>query len=151
MKIESIIEPNIEIQILQEKLLSELSSLLPNSRIELVGAMAVPMIGWPEIDIMIISEDIENDSFKLTKEEYIQGPIEKGISYLKKIIDNIEIGIQIMSPDNNMIYVHRNIISKLREDESLRKKYEEFKKTLSGLSRDEYKKQKSSWVRKILI
>ncbi|MDD4803636.1 MAG: GrpB family protein [Candidatus Pacebacteria bacterium] len=151
MKIESVIEPNIEIQNLQEKLLSELSSLLPNSHIELVGAMAVPMIGRPEIDIMIISEDIENDSFKLVNEEYVQGPVEKGISYLKKMQDDIEVGIQIMSPDNNMINIHRNIILKLRENESLRNKYEEFKKTLSGLSRDEYKKQKSAWIRENLI
>jgi len=50
-----------------------------------------------------------------------------------------------------MISIHRNIILKLREDESLRIKYEEFKKTLSGLSRDEYKKQKSAWVRENLI
>jgi GrpB-like predicted nucleotidyltransferase (UPF0157 family) len=151
MKIESVIEPNIEIQNLQEKILSELTSLLPNSHIELVGAMAVPMIGRPEIDIMVISEDIKNDSFKLTDEGYVQGPVEKGISYLKKTQDNIEVGIQIMSPDNNMIDIHRNIILKLREDESLRTKYEEFKKTLSGLSRDEYKRQKSAWIRENLI
>jgi len=151
MKIESVIEPNIEIQNLQEKLLLELSDLLPNSHIELVGAMAVPMIGRPEIDIMIISEDIENDSFKLVDEGYVQGPIEKGISYLKKMSNNIEIGIQIMSPDNNMINIHRNIILKLRENEPLRKKYEEFKKTLSGLNRDEYKKQKGAWIKENLI
>ena len=151
MKIESVIEPNIEIQVLQERLLSELTNLLPNSHIELVGAMAIPMIGRPEIDIMIISKDIENDSFKLVDEGYIQGPVEKGISYLKRMRDNIEIGIQIMSPDNNMISIHRNIILKLREDESLRIKYEEFKKTLSGLSRDEYKKQKSAWIKENLI
>jgi GrpB-like predicted nucleotidyltransferase (UPF0157 family) len=109
------------------------------------------MIGRPEIDIMVISEDIKNDSFKLTDEGYVQGPVEKGISYLKKTQDNIEVGIQIMSPDNNMIDIHRNIILKLREDESLRTKYEEFKKTLSGLSRDEYKRQKSAWIRENLI
>lgn len=151
MKIESVIEPNIEIQGLQEKLLSELSSLLPNSHIELVGAMAVPMIRRPEIDIMIISEYIENDSFKLANEGYVQGPVEKGISYLKKTQDDIEIDIQIMSPDNNMINIHRNIILKLRENEPLKIKYEEFKKTLSGLSKDEYKKQKGAWIRENLI
>ncbi len=151
MKIESVIEPNIEIQDLQEKLLLELADLLPNSHIELVGAMAVPMVGRPEIDIMIISEDIGNDSLKLVSEGYIQGPIEKGISYLKKMSNDIEIGIQIMSPDNNMINIHRNIILKLKEDEPLRKKYEKFKKTLSGLNIDEYKKQKGTWIRENLI
>ncbi len=151
MKIEFVIEPNIEIQNLQESLLSELAGLLPNSHIELVGAMAVPMVGRPEIDIMIISEDIEGDSKKLSEKGYIQGPVQIGISYLKKMHNDIEIGIQIMSPDNKMIDIHRNIILKLREDEALRNRYEKFKRTLSELSREEYKKQKSEWIRENLI
>jgi len=50
-----------------------------------------------------------------------------------------------------MIGIHRNLIDKLRSDEELKKKYEEFKHTLSGLSREEYKKQKSEWLEKNIL
>ncbi len=55
-----------------------------------------------------------------------------------------------MSPDNKMIEIHRNIIKKLQGDEELKNRYEDFKRTLSGLDREEYKKQKSQWIRENL-
>jgi GrpB-like predicted nucleotidyltransferase (UPF0157 family) len=151
MKIEKIIEPNAEIQELQDSLVAEFTTLLPNSHIELVGAMAVPMTGRPELDIMVLSPDILGDSKILEATGYVQGPVVKNTSFLKKEINGIEIGVQIMSPDNHMIEVHRKIISKLREDETLRKRYEEFKRTLAGLTRPEYKEKKSAWIKENLL
>jgi len=148
---ESIIDPNIEIRDLQQKTLAEMSTLLPSSQAELVGAMAVPMVGRLEIDVMILSKNIENDSKILSKNGYRQGPIEKEISYLKKIENDVEIGIQIMDAENKMVNTHRGIIQTLRDNDSLREKYEVFKKTLSGLSREEYKEKKSAWIRENLI
>ncbi len=155
MKIEKIIEPNTEIQILQESILAEFTALLPNSHIELVGAMAVPMTGRPELDILIISENIPEDSLILSQNGYTQGPVVDGNSFLKMYTmvgtDKIEIGVQILPPDSKMIDIHRKIISKLREDEPLRKRYEEFKRTLAGLTRPEYKEKKSAWIEENLL
>ena len=151
MKNETIIEPSVEIKSLQENLVLELSELLPHSHIELIGAMAVPMVGRSEIDIMILSKRVKEDSEILVNKGYNQGPVENAISYLKKMQGDVEIGVQIMSPDNKMINIHRNIISKLQNNEALRKSYEDFKRSLSGLTPEEYKKQKGVWIEKNLL
>ncbi|MDE2188511.1 MAG: GrpB family protein [Patescibacteria group bacterium] len=145
-RIETVIDPTTEILLLQEKMVGEVSDLLPMSHVEIVGSMAVPMAGRPELDILVISDDIAADSDILSKNGYKQGPIVKETSFLKKMVDNVEVAVQIMSADNKMVGIHRELINKLRNDEELRKRYEEFKRTLSGLSREEYKKQKSQWL-----
>ena len=151
MHIETVIDPSAEILTLQEKMVREVSDLLPTSHVEVVGSMAVPMAGRPELDILVISEDISADSEILSQNEYKQGPVVNETSFLKKMIDDVEVAIQIMSADNKMVGIHRNLIDKLRSDEDLKKRYEEFKHTLSGLSKEEYKKQKSEWLEKNIL
>lgn len=147
VKTEMIVGFTPQIETLPTLLKQELQKLLPNSNIEFVGAMAVPMVGRPELDVMIISEQIGIDSQVLVENDYKQGPLENGISFLKKMQDCVEIGVQIMSGDNKMVNVHRNMIQILRKNDALRHQYEDFKRTLSGLTREEYKKQKSKWIR----
>jgi GrpB-like predicted nucleotidyltransferase (UPF0157 family) len=147
MRIETVIDPNSEILNLQEQVINEVSTLLPSSEVELVGAMAVPMVGRPELDILVISKDIEADSKILTKNAYKQGPVVNETSFLKRMEGEIEVAVQIMSPENKMIEIHRNIIKKLREEDELRTAYELYKKTLSGLTKEEYKEKKSEWLK----
>jgi GrpB-like predicted nucleotidyltransferase (UPF0157 family) len=144
---ETIIEPSEKIFDIQQKSLEEIKTLLPNSQVEAVGAMAVPMVGRPELDIMVIGEHVEEDSKILAEYGYKQGPIVEGTSFLKMVEDGIEVAVQIMSPENHMINIHRNIIGVLCKNDELRKQYEEFKKTLSGLSKEEYKKKKGEWIK----
>ncbi len=151
MKIEKIISPNENVENLQQKIVKELEGILPDSEIELVGAMAVPMVGRPEIDVMVISNKVEQDSKDLVREGYKQGPIVNEISYLKKYENDIEIGIQIIPPGHKMIDVHGKIIQKLRDNPELRESYETFKKTLNGLGREEYKEKKSAWIKENLL
>lgn len=151
IRTETVINPSSEILSLQEKMIKEVSDLLPQSHVEAVGSMAIPMSGRPELDILVISEDISNDSETLSQNGYRQGPVVKNTSFLKKDVDDVEVAIQIMSPDNKMIGIHRNIIKKLIEDEDLRRKYEDFKLTLSGLTREEYKEQKSEYLEKNIL
>lgn len=146
MKTESIIQPSTEIFKIQDASLQEVSSLLPQSHVEAVGAMAVPMTGRPELDLLVISEHIKQDSNILTLHGYKQGPLINGTSFLKKMVGDIEVAVQVMSPENKMITTHRSIIELLRSNEELRNQYEEFKKTLTGLSREEYKEKKSAWI-----
>lgn len=150
-KTETIINPNEDILALQEKSIKEISELLRNSHVESIGAMAVPMVGRPELDILVISDDIQKDSEILVRNGYKQGPFVDEASFLKKKENGVEIAIQIMSPSNKMIGIHRDIIQKLRGDEELKKKYEEFKRTLDGLTREEYKKQKSAWLKENIL
>ncbi len=90
---ETIIDPNQEILNIQEKFLEEVSVLLIKSKVEIIGAMAVPMAGRPELDILVISDNVEDDSSVLVKNGYKQGPIVKGTSFLKKIHEGVEIAV----------------------------------------------------------
>jgi GrpB-like predicted nucleotidyltransferase (UPF0157 family) len=58
---------------------------------------------------------------------------------------------RVTTEDNQMVSVHRGMISLLLENEALRKQYEDFKRALSGLSSDEYKKKKCDWIREHIL
>ena len=150
IKTETIIEPSEKILGIQQEKLREIKIILPNSEVEPVGAMAVPMVGRPELDFMVISNDVEEDSKKLVENGYKQGPKVEATSFLKIMNWDVEVAVQIMPPGSKMIETHRKIVDKLRKDDSLRNKYEEFKRSLSGLSREEYKQKKSGWIRENL-
>ena len=151
MRIEKIIEPSEEVFRLQRDSLDEVGLLLPDAHVEAVGSMAVPLVGRPELDIMVLSENIAEDSKSLESHGYKQGPVVDGISNLKKVVDGVEVAIQVMSPNHSMVETHRSVITILRSNNELRKKYEDFKKTLSGLSREEYKVKKSRWIQEYII
>ncbi|HEV7424614.1 MAG TPA: GrpB family protein, partial [Candidatus Paceibacterota bacterium] len=108
---------------------------------------SVPMIGRPELDLMVISNDLENDSRQVEKIGFKQGSVELGkASYLKKIEDGVDVTVQILSSDNPLINRHRNILVILKSNHELRKQYEEFKKTLAGLEKQEYRAKKKEWL-----
>lgn len=151
-RFESIIEPNEEIFGVQEASLKEVSELLPKSRVELIGAMAVPMMGREELDLLIISDDISGDSQTLVNAGFKQGPVVNETSFLKKMVGKIEVAVQILGPDHKMIGVHHKILGLLRSNETLRKEYEIFKQNkLSGLTREDYRKKKSEWLEEHIL
>lgn len=151
MKIETIIEPNEAIFAIQQKYFDVLKESFPDLTVELIGGMSVPMTGRPELDLMVISEDFENDSKKVEEMGFKQGPIEPGkASYLKKLEGGVDVTVQILHPDNSMIERHRNILEILRINHELRKQYEEFKKTLSGLEKQEYRAKKKEWLKEYM-
>lgn len=143
--------PTEETNKLQQDLVGELAKLLPDSDVEAIGAVAVPIAGRNEIDIMIVSDDILRDTEVLAQNGYRKGPIENGISYLKIYRDGVEIGVQIIPAGHKMIGTHRQIIAKLCADVDLRKRYEQFKLSLGGLSFDEYKQRKGEWIKDNLL
>ena len=147
MKIETIVQPNETIFGIQQKYFSALKALFPNLTVELIGGMSVPMIGRPELDLMVISNDLKNDSRRVEELGFKQGSIEPNkASYLKKVEDGVDVTVQILSPDNSMIDRHRKILAILQNNHELREKYEEFKRTLAGLEKQEYRAKKKEWV-----
>jgi|SRR3989344_3833582 len=136
---------------LQLDLISKLSEILADSEVEAVGAVAVPVAGRKELDIMVISENILKDTEILSQNGYKKGPIENEISYLKSFEGDIEVGVQIIPVGHKMIDIHRKIISRLRGNEDLRKTYEHFKLSLDGLGTEEYKQNKSLWIKEHLL
>lgn len=145
-RIESIIEPNEDIIDLQNRTVKEIADLLPDIEIQKIGVMSVPMIGRPELDLVVITDDPENVVKKLEQASYRAGPFVQGIHFMKKYIDGIDIALQIMKPENKMIDSHQRFLTLLKGDQQLKSKYEEFKRTLNGLKSEEYKKRKNEWI-----
>jgi GrpB-like predicted nucleotidyltransferase (UPF0157 family) len=146
-----IIEPSDVIEKIADESVFNIKTLLPERMVEHVGAMAIPMAGREEIDIMVISPNIQEDSVILNDAGYDVGPIQNEISYFKKFVDGIEIGIQIASENHPMIDIHRNIIKKLKNNPDLKKKYSKFKHNLNGLTLNEYKLKKNIWIKENLL
>lgn len=146
-----IVESSDLIEKITNQVISNIKILLPERIMEHIGAMAVPMSGREEIDIMVISPNIQGDSAILNNANYSIGPTQNGISYLKKFIDGIEIGIQIIPENHLMIAIHRSIIEKLKGSPELKERYSKFKYSLVGLTPDEYKTKKSMWIKENLL
>jgi GrpB-like predicted nucleotidyltransferase (UPF0157 family) len=147
MKIEKIIEPNEQILDLQKAAIEEVKGIVSSEHVEAVGGMAVPMIGRPELDILVISEDIERDADKLEANGFMYRTLDGGSIFLKKKVNGVEIAVQLSSPGNPTIERHHKMIDLMRNDDDLRVRYEAFKQTLDGLSRQEYKQKKTEWIK----
>lgn len=117
----------------------------------MVGGMAVPMIGRPELDILVIADDIEGDTKKLEAVGFGHRGFADDASYLKQVVEGVDVTVQIMHEDNKIIAIHRGLVELLRKDESLRKRYGEFKWTLSGLERYEYKRRKIEFLKENIL
>lgn len=147
MKIETVVEPNEHIFEIQRRYLEVVNQTLPDRHIEMVGGMAVPMTGRPELDILVITDDIEGDTKKLETVGFGHRGVADNASYLKQVVEGVDVTVQIMHEDNKMVTIHRGLIELLRKDDELRKKYEEFKRRLSGLERYEYKEKKIQFLK----
>lgn len=151
MKIETVIEPNDHIFEIQRRYVDIVSQMLPGRHIEMVGGMAVPMIGRPELDILVITDDVEGDALKLETFGFGYLTFADDAAYLKQKVEGVEVTVQIMREDNKMVNILRQILMLLRTDEALRKEYEAFKRTLAGLERSEYKKRKVEYLQKNIL
>ncbi|MES2409627.1 MAG: UDP-N-acetylmuramoyl-L-alanine--D-glutamate ligase [Patescibacteria group bacterium] len=149
--IDRIIEPGPEILELQARAADEISTLLPASVVEAIGSMSVPLAGKEEIDMMVITDDVEGNSKILESNGYRQGPVVKGISYLKRKEKGIEIAPQVIPKGHKMIGIHHLIIQKLRNNNELRERYKDLKKSLVGSTVEEYKEKKNAWIRQYLL
>lgn len=150
-KTETIIEPNDHILRIQQEYIEKIQQLLPEAHIEIVGSMAIPMAGRSELDILVISKDIETDSKKIEDTGFLYRTLADNAYYLKKKVEGVDVTVHVMFKDNKMITIYRKMIELLRSDDILRKRYEEFKWTLNGLARSEYKKKKVDWMKENIL
>lgn len=125
-----------------------LKKLLPTAKIELVGSAAVPMKGKEEIDILIEVDNLEKSAKVLENNGF-----ERGRTFLprKAYFNDKKFGIECefhIHPkgDENAIRI-KKFKNKLKTDQKLRKKFELFKQSCEGLTRLEYRKRKTKWIK----
>lgn len=152
-KFVKIIELNQKIIDTQKSVVEKLKNIFPEAQVEAVGSIAVPMTGRPEIDIMVIvnKKDIASIVDSLISCGYGRGPVVDNIAYVRKFEKDIEIGIQVLPLEHKMIGIHKKILAKLQSDKKLRNSYSKLKKDLDGLPEENYKRQKSEWIRKNIL
>lgn len=131
--------------------IKEIKDIIPASKCKIIGAAAIPMLGKKEIDILVISKSIISSFKKLNKIDYKGKIIDNKKAYLRKIFEDITIEIHLVKPNDKIIRIYGKYINILKRNNSLRIKYEKFKKSMSNLSSDEYKIKKSKFIRENII
>jgi len=145
-KIIEIIEPSEDLFILFEQIKKNLNEIIPSAEISLIGALAVPMKGKKEMDILIVTDSVAEAQNKLSDMGYSRGPIVDGEGFCKNDNYKVEISLHIVPPKHKRIQVYFKTIEKLQKDDILRKKYEEFKMDFNGSSINEYKRAKNKFL-----
>ena len=130
-----------------EKYEKIIKKTLPISRINLIGSIAVPMMGKEEIDILVEVENIEESQELLSKVKFGKGPIANGTGYLRDYRFNIECEVHLVKFNDSKVKKTLSLVNKLQTNVSLKKQFEEFKLNCNGISRDEYRKKKSKFLK----
>ncbi len=146
-EIVEIIEPSQELFDLYAKFKKEILSVLPNSKVELIGSLAVPMAGKKELDIMVVTKDVKDAQDKLVLKGFPKGPIIDGIGYCRNRKQIVIVELHILPPGHKKIEQYREHVKMLQEDASLRKQFEALKVSLDKTSIENYKKEKSKFMK----
>ncbi len=131
-----------------EKYEKIIKKALLRSRVNLIGSIAVPMLGKEEIDIIVEVENIKESQEVLSKIKFGKGPIVNGTGYLRDYRFNIECEVHLVKFNDSKVKKTLSLVNKLQTNVFLRKQFEEFKKSCDGISRDEYRKRKTDFLKK---
>ncbi len=142
-----IIKPKKEIFNLFDSIKKDVSKILDNISIELIGSLAVPMIGKKEIDILIQTNDIEDTQDKLKNIGFSKGPIINKEGFCINRDNDIVIEAHIVEFNDTKVKQYHNTIKRLQEDNKLREEFEKLKISLNGLELDEYKIKKNKFFK----
>ncbi|MBT3395078.1 hypothetical protein HOA59_03285 [archaeon] len=142
----SIIEPTRELSDLFEQIRIKISSLIPGAKIELIGSLAIPMKGKPEMDILIQTEDVEITQDKLSTINFSKGPIIEEEGFCKNRDYKILIELHIVPFNHKRIHKYKQLIKLLQENEKLKKSFEKLKLSYEGKSIKEYKVAKNLFM-----
>ena len=142
-----ILKPSKEMRNTAENSRNEIHSILPTNSVEIIGALAVPMSGKEEIDIMIIAENVESVQRTLAGSGYRIGRIVKEEGFCHKKVGSIEIEVHILPPESKIVKRYRDTVQILKNNKELRQKYDTFKLELDGATMEEYKRVKAKFMR----
>jgi 8-oxo-dGTP diphosphatase len=142
-----IIEPSQKIFDLSKKIQREVKKILPESKTKLIGSFAIPICGRKEIDILVEVKDVKKAQEKLAKLSFKKGPVVKEEAFLTKFEGDMRCDLHVLEyGDKRIRKVYDKVINFFKEDEIIREKYSNFRKSLAGLSESEYKEKKSKFL-----
>lgn len=153
MKKIEIIEPSEEIFKISNEIQEKIKKILPTSRTRLIGSFSIPLPGKKEIDILIEVEDLKEAKNKLIEEGFSLNNLEiKNEIFLHYKIENVVCDIHLLKfNDKKIKEVYDKVTNYFRENEKERKDFANFKRSLEGISPEEYKKRKSEFLEKTVF
>lgn len=126
-------------------------TIIAKAKCTLVGSAAVPMKGKEEIDIIVEVANVEKAQEALHKAGFGKGPIENGVGYARDYRFGIECELHIMLANHPKKMQAVELVKRLQANDKLRLKFEKFKESCDGISREEYRKRKAKFLEKIEI
>ena len=150
-----IIDPSPEIIEKAESYMKMLREILSDATITLIGSLAVPVCLKDEMDVLVELEpghDIALVQEKIKKETgdmFHIGPIkdgEEGFMRSKKKY-GVRCELHIIHKGDSRGGRYRELVSKLQSNPGLAREYDAFKRSLSGLPLEVYKKEKLRFLR----
>lgn len=142
-----IIEPSKEIFQLIDNYKLLIKDILPNSKLTLIGSFSVPMCGKEEIDLLIETDNVKEAQELLGKNGFGIGPIVNGEGFCKSNKYGIACDLHLAPKGHKNIKKYFDLITKLKENPKILKKYEDFKKSLGGSAEEIYKKAKNKFLK----
>ncbi|MDD4353224.1 MAG: GrpB family protein [Candidatus Nanoarchaeia archaeon] len=146
-----IIEPSKEIFQLINNYKKLIKIILPNAKVTLIGSFAVPMCGKEEIDLLIETDNVKEAQKLLGKHGFGIGPIINGEGFCKSNNYGIVCDLHIVSKGHKNIKKYFDVITNLKENPKILKKYEELKKSLDGSTEEFYKKAKNKFLKENIL
>jgi GrpB-like predicted nucleotidyltransferase (UPF0157 family) len=151
----TILEPTIEVLEKAEFYLNFIRKALPEAKVTLIGSLAIPVCIKNEIDILVEveeGEDIQKVQEKIKDENqdlFRVGPIvdNEGYSRTKKK-HGLICELHILHRGDKRIEKYLKLIERFKSNPELAKTYSDLKKSLNGVSNDEYKKVKIEFLKK---
>lgn len=146
-----IIDPTKEIFELIEFYKKIIKEALPKSKITLIGSFAIPMCGKEEFDLLVEVDDVKKAQ-EIIKEKYSDkfgiGPIVKGEGFCRSKKEfGIICELHIVPKNHKKIKQYLNLIDKLKSNPEIVEEYSKLKWSLDGSLEEEYKKEKSKFLK----
>lgn len=149
-EIVTIVDPTKEVLDKAESYIQLVQKILPNSKVTLIGSLAIPVCIKNEIDILIeigAEEDILNIQEKVRVESggdlFGVGPIVDGEGFSRtKKKHGVICELHFLHTGDSRIqkYLYRN--QRFTSDPTLAKAYDQLKRSLAGKSMSLYKQEK---------
>ncbi|MFT4311001.1 MAG: GrpB family protein [Candidatus Woesearchaeota archaeon] len=147
-----IIKPSKEIFEKIDEYKEIVKQILPDSKIELIGSLAIPMIGKEEFDLLVEVDDVLKSQKTIEEKRsdlFGIGPIIDDEGYVRsKKKFGIICELHLLPRNHNKITNYKNYVRKLKENKEVRLEYENLKLSLNGKEMKYYRQQKKEFIKK---
>ncbi len=121
-----------------------------SKRVELIGSAAVRIGGKKELDIMLITDNVNEALKQCKKLGFKKKAIIGNVAYTHKMFKGMDIDLHVVKEGSSMINYFRKTV-KIQKSKRVREEYDELKRSMNGKSMVAYKRVKGKFFRKLMV